>query len=196
VLSPQDVFDAEAYATYCALDGQRWKAVARSDFFSYYALHRFGGFYFDTDVIALRDFGSLPRSDSLVGREVPHIASIGVMYFEPGHPVLAALLADIRGTYRGGFNDLGPRFLSRHFGRLYLAPVQEFYPWSYETWALPFGDDSNGLSLEALRSQGVFAVHLWGEMMRRASFQPDRNWIRTHPRALFSQLAEHVLGQL
>lgn len=193
VVAPEDLFDAEALAIYARLGQSDWKAVVRSDFFSYYVLYRYGGYYFDVDAVVLRDFSSLQSVDSLVGREAPDVASVGIMYFRQGHPVLREVLDSIGTTNIVSFNQLGPKLLSRHFGRLCLAPVNMFYPWYYTQWRLPFSPASNNIAIDALINGGTYAVHLWGEMLRRERFAPNREFVASNPHCLFSRLVDRSL---
>lgn len=119
----------------------------------YELLHRFGGLWLDHDVIPLVD---LTRRSTL-----PWVAALDdqaegfAMWFpQPGHPMLADLLADARSSDPDAPSVVrsGARLLRRHVGRHQVALDPSCAPY-----------DANG---ERAYRGAPSAVHLWRSSAR------------------------------
>lgn len=73
-----------------AAQAGRWALV--SDYFRLTALERFGGVYFDTDVVCYRPFDDLLPLPGFLGYMYDSLIGTAVMGFPPHHPLVQALL--------------------------------------------------------------------------------------------------------
>lgn len=95
-----------------AFAAKKWAFV--SDYLRLYALHQFGGFYFDTDLEltadldSFRQHGFVTGFESFKGRTAPVTAMMGAV---PGHAIIKSLLSayDTKSFYKAdGSEDLTP----------------------------------------------------------------------------------------
>ncbi len=95
-----------------AFAAKKWAFV--SDYLRLYALHKFGGFYFDTDLELTADLGLFRQHgfvtgfESFKGRTAPITAMMGAT---PGHAIIQSLLCayDSKSFYKAdGSEDLTP----------------------------------------------------------------------------------------
>ncbi len=61
-----------------------------SDYARFWALEKYGGLYFDTDVEVIRPFGELLEQEAFAGFETPEFIAPGLVLYtkEPGHPTI------------------------------------------------------------------------------------------------------------
>lgn len=183
-----------------------------ADWFRYTLLEREGGFWADLDVACMGE--ALPDSMPYFAFQEPGLAAIGVLGFPRGHPVMTAMKklardpacpmpwdtpeeAAARQRLSMTFPDeaqrriyspwgaTGPEAFSlvlRRNGLLDGAvPGSRLYPIHYTVWRYAY----NGhFSLHSPELANAWAIHLWGEMLRR---EPD---------ALENATRNSVVGQL
>ena len=66
-----------------------------ADALRYITLYRYGGYYFDLDVIIMRSLAGM-RLFSLANRRHSYLS----MHFDYGHPVIVALVEELRVSYK------------------------------------------------------------------------------------------------
>jgi hypothetical protein len=164
----------QAYAT------RGWTRVA--DYMRVHALHRFGGFYLDTDIELVRSLDPLRSKHVVLGfqsvERIPSWVNNAVIGAEPGHPFLARWLRAFSDTmygWRRMGDGHGPGLVTRlleaegldghradaprQVGQVTLLPRDRFYP---HGWTEPFSPDR-------LTSK-TFAIHHWSGT--DAAFRP------------------------
>lgn len=156
----------EAYAT------RGWTRLA--DYMRVHALHRFGGFYLDTDMELLRPLEPLRDAEVVLGFQnrlrTPSWVNNAVIGATPGHPFLARWLSAF-GTRMPGWRRMGdahgpglvtrlleedgldnaPALAPRKVGAVTLLPPDRFYPFP---WTERFTPGCVGPE--------TFGVHHWG----------------------------------
>jgi hypothetical protein len=156
----------EAFAT------RGWTRLA--DYMRVHALHRFGGFYLDTDVELIRPLDPLCGEEVVLGFQsrlrTPSWVNNAVIGARPGHPFLARWLGAFEARMPGwrrmgdahgpglvtrlleedGLDD-APALAPRCVGAVTLLPPDRFYP--YE-WTERFTPGCVGPE--------TFALHHWG----------------------------------
>lgn len=169
-----------------------------SDWFRYKLLYEEGGFWTDMDVVCLTD--EIPAPLPWFAFQEPGIAAIGVLGFPPGHPVVRDVMISCEdpsiilpwdskeerinkeNMCRSGttpeerrklkdWSFSGPDGFSRALAHYKIlssaAPVESVYPVYYTCWRYLY----NGTyRLEDSQFSQPWAIHLWGEMLRR---EPD-----------------------
>lgn len=169
-----------------------------ADWFRNTWLERAGGFWTDLDVACLTP--ELPQTLPWFAEQEPGLIAVGVIGFPPHHPVIcklrevsedpaapmpwddmnerAAKLQFQRDTpdkslrrRRAEWGNAGPEGFTRalkHFGLLNAAaPSHSIYPLHYTVWRNCY---NGSLQLESAELHGAWAIHLWGELLRR---EPD-----------------------
>lgn len=148
-------------------DGDRC-LTPHSDFFRYAAVEAFGGWYFDLDIICLRDH--LPEAKVYLAREADDIVNAAVMKF----PVRSTFLAAAREeAYRlwpqAGRLTVGPDLITRlardHALDHLIRPRAKAYEIK-TTEVLAMFDPDQRERLEERVEDSDF-VHLWNEIWRR-----------------------------
>src|SRR5262249_51694645 len=135
---------------------------AFSNFFRYKLLAEKGGWWIDTDVLCLSD--RIPAVSEFFARQDDESVNGAILYFEPGHPVMAQCLAE---TIKRGrdvkWGDTGPVLLTRvlqECGCLERAiPASVCYPVHY-TRALDALRPSSAAVLLPKIEASLF-LHLW-----------------------------------
>jgi hypothetical protein len=147
--------------------GERSPAL-HSDLFRYEALRRFGGWYFDLDIVLLRD--RPPETDVYIARQDEEWVNGAVMRFPPDAPLLAAatkaagpLLEDPK------WGAIGPVLLTRlveQHGVAHMVRSRSavFPVHATETCQLFLPECRDALERRAADSD---FVHLWNEIWRR-----------------------------
>ena len=193
---PRDVY--EGYPHFLAWHAtgvwdMKFRGIHLSDSMRIALLHRFGGVYFDTDVVSLRSFDGLRNA---VGLEDPWVLNNAVLAFERGHPFLAQAEHDFVDNFRPlwwGWN--GPRMVTRvwmkgiaHKSRdpVVLAPVEEFYriSWREAEWRRLFAREDTGVVAQLFKGSRV--LHFWHSLLQ-AELEAHRH---------DSNFAETVAGQI
>jgi len=151
-----------------------------SDLFRYAALHRFGGWYADLDMICLR---GLPAGKVYLARESGALVNGAVMKFPARSPVMAAALDESRArlpqTARGAPMTsrllLGPDLVTTlvHDYALdhVLRPASRAYPIDFIDTPAMF-DPRRRDELDERIADADF-VHLWNEYWRRVRIPKD-----------------------
>jgi hypothetical protein len=139
-----------------------------SDLFRYVAVERFGGWYFDLDVICMRK--ELPREKVYLAREAPHLVNAAVMKLPAQAPVLTAAIAEARRLWpEAGRMTIGPELMTRLIGEYSLdhliRPRACAYEIGYDEILSLFDPDAKD-ELDERVADSDF-VHLWNEIWRR-----------------------------
>lgn len=169
-----------------------------SDWFRYALLEQEGGWWIDLDVICLT--GDLPQASPWFACQEPGVCSPGIIAFPPHHPLITAMrqlaedpaspmpwdgesdllykdhlratVPDVRERRRTtNWGHSGPDMFTvavRHFELETCGATDEtVYPVPYTCWRNYFNGE---LPLDSPALSGAWAVHVWGEMLRR---EPD-----------------------
>jgi glycosyl transferase family 2/alpha 1,4-glycosyltransferase len=157
---------------------------AFSNFFRYKLLAEKGGWWIDTDVLCLSD--RIPAVSEFFARQDDESVNGAILYFEPGHPVMAQCLAE---TVKRGrdvkWGDTGPVLLTRvlqECGCLERAiPASVCYPVHY-TRALDVLRQSSAAVLLPKIESSLF-LHLWNSNFVHAGVEkncrpPDGSLLR------------------
>jgi hypothetical protein len=151
-----------------------------SDLFRYAALHRFGGWYADLDMICLR---GLPVGKVYLGWESGTRVNGAIMKFPARSPVMAAALEEARArlpqTARGAPMTarllLGPDLVTKlvhdHALDHVLRPTSSAYPIDFADTPAMF--DPHRCDELDERIAGSDFVHLWNEYWRRVRIPKD-----------------------
>jgi hypothetical protein len=147
--------------------GERTPAL-HSDLFRYEVLRRYGGWYFDLDIVLLRD--EPPQTDIYIGSEDETVINGAVMRFPAASEIMIAASERARklvGT--GKWGAIGPEFitlLAREFGIVKLArPWPIAFPIRPTEAALLFLPEHRGELAERLA--GADFLHFWHEIWRQ-----------------------------
>jgi hypothetical protein len=147
--------------------GERSPAL-HSDLFRYEALRRFGGWYFDLDVVLLRD--QPPSVDIYVARQDEAFINGAVMHFPPNAPLLvAATQAAPDLMHDPEWGAIGPALLTRLVDQFGLAHAVRSSSAAFavrmtETCQLFLPEHRDALER---RTKEADFVHLWNEVWRR-----------------------------
>ena len=159
---------------------------------------REGGYWTDLDVACLSD--DFPDADTWFCSQEPGLVAVGVIAFPPHHPLMEALRASaedpatimpwdsaeeilakknlstqipdvISRRRKAPWGHCGPEGFTRALHHFQLmgksAAPSRLYPLHYSVWRKCYNGDCN-LGSPELRN--AWAIHLWGEMLRR---EPD-----------------------
>jgi len=88
-----------------AYDAKKWAFV--SDYVRAYAIYKYGGIYFDTDVFAIRNIDNVLDNDAFVGYEAPDYPFTAVFGARKNHPLIKDMLDyyDNLDSYSFNFKD-------------------------------------------------------------------------------------------
>jgi len=118
---------------------KRYPPNYQSDFFRWWYLFNFGGFYLDNDQIILKSFQTLPLDKEMIYCSYGNYSPVGVIGAEKGSKSTHTIMRALPSKYNpNDYNSLGPwmmRDMISHLdkNRLFNAPQQYFYP-------IPFSD--------------------------------------------------------
>lgn len=190
-----------------------------ADWFRDEFLVREGGFWTDLDVACLSD--ELPDAMPWFCAQEPGLVAVGVIAFPPRHPMMEALrgLAEdpaspvpwdspeeihAREVFgksvpdvaerrrRAPWGHCGPEGFTRalkHFGLLeQAAKPSRLYPLHYTVWRKCYNGDC---SLRSPELSNAWAIHLWGEMLRR---EPDA-WENVSRSSVVGELLDRHLPE-
>lgn len=190
-----------------------------ADWFRDEFLVREGGFWTDLDVACLSD--ELPDALPWFCAQEPGLVAVGVIAFPPRHPMMEALrgLAEdpalpapwdspeeihAREVFgksvpdvaerrrRAPWGHCGPEGFTRalkHFGLLeQAAKPSRLYPLHYTVWRKCYNGDCN---LRSPELSNAWAIHLWGEMLRR---EPDA-WENVSRSSVVGELLDRHLPE-
>ena len=190
VASLEDLLSHNELKVYRSLKG-RFKEVNRADYFRIVVLAKYGGFYCDTDVFAIRPFSELVKDVStyIASEDGLHLSN-GIVYASSPHqPVFDYMYEHFLERYRPDtFNLVGPRWYSElvyMFDKVdYVSKRHYFVGWrEFKKLFEP-----TSITVEELLQEGVYSVHLWGEMLRRTRFCVSD----AHPDSLFVKLTRYL----
>lgn len=190
-----------------------------ADWFRDEFLVREGGFWTDLDVACLSD--EFPDAMPWFCTQEPGLVAVGVIAFPPRHPMMEALrglaedpalpapwdspeeiharevfgksvpdVAERRS--RAPWGHCGPEGFTRalkHFGLLeQAAKPSRLYPLHYTVWRKCYNGDC---SLRSPELSNAWAIHLWGEMLRR---EPDA-WENVSRSSVVGELLDRHLPE-
>ncbi len=190
-----------------------------ADWFRSEFLVREGGFWTDLDVVCLSD--EFPDTMPWFCAQEPGLVAVGVIAFPPRHPLMEALrsLAEdpassapwdspeevqarkffsesvpdvVERRRKVPWGHCGPEGFTRglkHFGLLeQAAGSSRLYPLHYTVWRKCYNGDCR---LRSPDLSNAWAIHLWGEMLRR---EPDA-WENMSRNSIVGELLDrHVPG--
>lgn len=169
-----------------------------ADWFRNEFLVREGGYWTDLDVACLSD--EFPDADTWFCTQEPGLVAVGVIAFPPHHPLMEALrtsaedpatimpwdsaeeilakknlstqIPDVISRRRKApWGHCGPEGFTRALYHFQLmgksAAPSRLYPLHYSVWRKCYNGDCN---LHSPELRNAWAIHLWGEMLRR---EPD-----------------------
>lgn len=191
-----------------------------SDWFRMKFLAEEGGFWVDMDVVCLSE--EAPAAPLWFCREQAHVVAVGGLRFPAHHPIptALALLAEdparhapwdspaelrLKDDWRRNVPSMeqrrrqvpwgfcGPSGMTRavnHYGLFtQAAPPSHFYPIPWTRWR----DCYNGcVHLSGPELSNAWAIHLWGEMLRR---EPDA-WQTMRRHSVVGELLDTYLPEL
>lgn len=190
VTSLNDLFSPSELEVYRSLKG-RYVRVNRADYFRIVVLKKYGGFYCDTDVFAIRPFSELVEGVSTyIASEDGLYLNNSIMYASSPHqPVFDYMYEHFLERYRPDtFNLVGPRWYSElayMFDKVVYTTKRHYYV-KWQEFKKLF--EPTTVTVEELLQSGVYSVHLWGEMLRRARFRVSD----AHPDSLFVKLTQYL----
>ena len=139
-----------------------------SDLFRYAAVERFGGWYFDLDIICLRE--RLPQTKVYLVREADHIVNAAVMKFPAHAPFLAAAREEaLRLWPQAGRLTIGPQLITRLAADHALDHLVQPRAKAFEIGTTEIVSMFDPQACEELKARvaGSDFVHLWNEIWRR-----------------------------
>lgn len=148
----------------------RGSVSAFTNQFRYAMLHRFGGYWVDTDVICQKPFPAFDRFT--VGREDAKGVGSAILYSPPGEPLLDAAFREARALGSGiNWGQVGPALVTRlAFSGDYDVSILDqgaFYPVDHQTAVEDLLLPENAARVEAA-CRDSYGVHLCNEVHRRA----------------------------
>lgn len=190
-----------------------------ADWFRNVFLVQEGGFWTDLDVACLSD--EFPDTMPWFCMQEPGLVAVGVIAFPPRHPMMEALqrlaedpaspapwdspeeiharevfgksVPDVAERRRKApWGHCGPEGFTRalkHFGLLeQAAKPSRLYPLHYTVWRKCYNGDCN---LRSPELSNAWAIHLWGEMLRR---EPDA-WENVSRNSVVGELLDRHLPE-
>ena len=148
-----------------AYECKKWAFV--SDYVRFWALEKYGGLYFDTDVEVIRPFGDLLDNEAFSGFETEKYIAPGLVLYskEPNHPIIRAtreyydkaefldengerIRINVCGIFTGVLSEYGytPNGQLQNCGGMILYPKDYFCPF----------DDATGL---LHKSENTYSIH-------------------------------------
>ncbi|XP_050717965.1 alpha-1,4-N-acetylglucosaminyltransferase-like [Eriocheir sinensis] len=169
-------------------------AVMVSDAARLELLRRFGGTYLDLDSLTLRP---LPAHDNYLARLSDRLISNGVMSFQPAHPLIQKMVADIPNTWNGmSYTSIGADLLTRHLhllcpralaipplpppahpetcGDVTVFPGDLFFPFINGTDLKKIFMVERGYGPEFTESSQGYALHLYNHLTSKAAVSVSR----------------------
>jgi hypothetical protein len=145
-----------------------------SDLFRYLAIHKFGGWYIDLDIVLLGK--TLPSDKCYIAYEQPHLINVAVMKFPAQSPIMAAAVNDARrrlpeaglATTDAARLVIGPPLITRLIEEYALDHLARPQSCAYEIQPgeiLAFFDPAQCESVLKRVAESDF-THLWNEIWR------------------------------
>jgi Glycosyltransferase sugar-binding region containing DXD motif len=154
-------------------NGERSPAL-HSDLFRYEALRRFGGWYFDLDIVLLRD--QPPALDIYIASQDDALVNGAVMHFPRNAPLLVAAVKEAQALLSDPeWGAIGPALLTRLVEQHGIAHAVRPHSAAFaicptETLQLFLPEYRDAL---ARRTADADFVHLWNEIWRRVRIPKD-----------------------
>lgn len=148
---------------------KKWAFV--SDYVRFWALEKYGGIYFDTDVEVIRDFSPLLQDDAFSGFETDKYVAPGLVLYskEPNHPIIRStrehydnirflddkgnrIRINVCGIFTGileGYHYI-PNGQLQNCGGMVLYPKDFFCPF----------DDATGV---LTKTRNTYSIHWYGK---------------------------------
>ncbi len=191
IVSPSDLLNKDALSTYNKLTG-KYEAVNKADFFRVCVLYEYGGFYCDTDILALQPFQTLPLTETYVSAEDGTYLNNGLLFSLKGQSVFGYMLEYFLARWKpDSFNLVGPPWyteLKEYFNVNWDVKRHNMIHW--KNWSRMFSPPP--WEVENLIQQGVYSIHLWGSMLRRAGFSLSPDFVREQPNTPFSYCVKYL----
>jgi len=146
-----------------AYNAQKYAFV--SDYVRFWALFRYGGIYFDTDMYVVKSFDNLLENKCFFGWETSESKSIscGVIGAEPGHPFILSILDYYKSLNfsKGLLSDfIVPRIVSICYEHYTLKEEIEILPYHY-FYSFPYSEKENVKKFMNYCTDDSYAIHLW-----------------------------------
>jgi hypothetical protein len=139
-----------------------------SDLFRYVAVEKYGGWYFDLDIICNKR--SLPKVENYIARETDQIVNAAVMKFPARSALLTSAMTDaIKLWPEAGRLTIGPELMTKLISEQDLDSIVRPRSSAYEIgWdeILPMFDPQSRDELDERTADSDF-IHLWNEVWRR-----------------------------
>ncbi len=156
VVTSENLFEF-GHDDWCQARMDEGNFIGASSWARYFWLQQLGGVYVDMDVEAVQAFDRMLSQRFVVGRQKDGFINTAVIGSEPGHPLLAQLLTEMKKCEPKNpqfGNECGPRLMTRLLktvpGDVIVAPPEVFYPYH---WNEPY--------TPACQTSATLAVHHW-----------------------------------
>ncbi len=171
MLNANEVFDISRTTEYTQA-GKKGDLAAFSDVFRYKVLEMFGGWWFDADVLCIKDaneFSQLQHNRMVAGWQDNATVNGAVLYFSD-QSLVNQLNNDVANFgFDFSWGAIGPELITS-FVRLHnlqseMQVTNIFYPVALSEFDLILRPDCAPECFA--RTQNAFTVHLWNEILRR-----------------------------
>lgn len=145
------------------------KWACYTEYVRYYALKKYGGVYFDTDIVLLKDLSPLLKNDFFIGFETESTIGVSAIGSVPNHPILDDFLRYydsyikgdkllwsiyVSGPVIGKYADVKNTGKALEFSsNSFVYPPEYFYPLPYE-----MADEVDKYKYVTRNS---YTLHLW-----------------------------------
>jgi len=147
----------------------------QSDFFRWWYLKKYGGFYLDTDQIILKSFKTLPLENKLIYSVYANYCPVGVIGASKDSKVVEYINNNINNHYDpNDYNSLGPWMFRSIMSKVKMkegfnAPPEFFYPAPLSDFVHMIYNGKLGLTNEN------FALHWFGGAYKSQAFNSSYN---------------------
>lgn len=145
------------------------KWACYTEYVRFFALKKYGGVYFDTDIVLLKDISSLLSNDFFIGFETQETIGVSAIGSIPEHPVIDELL-NYYNNYKKGDELLWSIYVTKPVFSKYVEVKDkgiplEFMPNSYiyspeYFYPLPY-EKADTLDKYQYVTKKSFTLHLW-----------------------------------
>jgi len=163
----EDTFNEENDYLLRMIKEKKWSLY--TDYVRFWALEKYGGLYFDTDIEVIKPFNDILFNSYFLGFEKPGQVNIAVIGSEKNHP-FNRLILDYYESYR--FDDeikwsvlitgplmaklnniVGKNEVVEFMPNSFIYPVDYFYPLPYE--------DADTLNKKKYLTKNSYTLHYW-----------------------------------
>ena len=141
-----------------------------SDALRYLTLFKYGGYYFDLDIIMMKPVSHLRN---FVALETGSILGAGAMHADLRHPIFNETIQEFRDNYRRDlWGHNGPLLITRVLKKscpdlrnctiFSVLPAESFYPISYTAWRKYFAEEP----LSLFQWEESIGAHVWNKLSR------------------------------